>query len=76
MTTPNLEIIQIIPADGWEAQYNSGNFVDVVDVACFALHHKGKITAMIMDPTNGSLIYATSRRGFLKCIKRESREYL
>ena len=76
MAVQNSDIIQIMPADGWEAYYEAGPTEDIVDVACFALHRNGAITAMIMDHTKGEIIYATRRRGFLKCIKLESQNYV
>lgn len=76
MDVPNSDIIQLMPAEGWEAYYASGNCEDIIDVACFALHRNGEITAMVADYKKGTLIYAVRRPRFLRIVKLESKDYV
>lgn len=76
MDVPNSDIIQIMPAEGWEAVYGAGNCEEIFDVACFALHRNGEIAAMVADYKKGILIYAVRRPRFLRIVKLESKDYV
>jgi hypothetical protein len=75
MFAPNSDIIQIMPAEGWEAYYDNWPTKEIIDVACFALHRNGEITAMVADYKSGKLIYAVKRPRFLRLVKLESKDY-